>query len=82
MSTSTKQLKVAAAAVVVKVNGDERYLYRGAVLPAGVAQADITRLRNSGLLREVEVEASAPKAAAKAEPATEKPATPGGAAAK
>lgn len=53
-----KQIKVKAACVVVKVEGAERYLYRGAVLPAGVEKADVTRLRNAGLLEEVEVAAA------------------------
>lgn len=65
-----KQNKVIAAAVVVSVEGQERYLYRGAVLPSGVQQADITRLRNNGLIREVEVpEADSPQDVAAAEAA-------------
>lgn len=57
------QHKVTAAAVVVNVEGQERYLYRGAVLPEGVAKADLRRLLNNGLLAEVVVPAgtSAPK---------------------
>lgn len=47
--------KVAAAAVVVNVEGQERYLYRGAVLPEGVSKADVRRLLNNGMLSEVEV---------------------------
>lgn len=47
--------KVTAAAVVVNVEGKERYLYRGAVLPEGVAKGDVRRLLNNGMLAEVEV---------------------------
>ena len=54
------QHKVTAAAVVVNVQGQERYLYRGAVLPEGVAKADMRRLLNAGLLAEVEVPAGTP----------------------
>lgn len=50
-----KQIKVKAACVVVNVGGQERYLYKGAVLPSGVDRKDITRLKNNGLLVEVEV---------------------------
>ncbi|MGO2360010.1 MAG: hypothetical protein ACTH6N_02665 [Brachybacterium tyrofermentans] len=50
-----KQLKVIAACVVVNVGGQERYLYKGAVLPSSVERKDITRLKNTGLVAEVEV---------------------------
>lgn len=50
-----KQIKVKAACVVVNVGGQERYLYKGSVLPSGVDRKDITRLKNNGLVVEVEV---------------------------
>lgn len=71
-----KQIKVKAACVVVNVGGQERYLYRGAVLPSGVDRKDITRLKNNGLLVEVEVaevpEADSPADDAAAKAAAEK----------
>lgn len=57
--------KVSAAAAVVRVGGTERYLYQGAVVPAGVSEADLARLTKMGLITPVPV---AP-AAAPAEPA-------------
>lgn len=50
-----KHLKVIAACVVVNVGGQERYLYKGAVLPSSVERKDITRLKNTGLVAEVAV---------------------------
>lgn len=50
-----KQTKVTAACVVVTVDGQERYVYRGSLLPSGVDRKDITRLRNNGLVAEVDV---------------------------
>lgn len=44
--------KVATACVVVKLFGQDRYLYKGAILPVGVPAADITRLSNIGLIVE------------------------------
>lgn len=45
--------KVTAGAVVVPVNGSERYLYRGALLPDGVKAEDRKRLVDVGLVEEV-----------------------------
>lgn len=57
-----KQIKVKAACVVVNVGGQERYLYKGSVLPSGVERKDVTRLKNNGLVVEVEVlEADSPE---------------------
>lgn len=47
---AAKKHRVTAAAAVVRVAGTERYLYRGAVVPAGVSAADITRLMKMGLI--------------------------------
>lgn len=47
---------VSAAAAVVKVGNTERYLYRGAVLPADADEADVERLVAIGLVGESEVE--------------------------
>lgn len=52
--------KVKAAAVVVKTGGTERYLYKGAVLPAGTAPEEIKRLVGIGLVEKATVR-SAPK---------------------
>lgn len=46
--------KVKAAAIVVPVDGTERYLYRGALLPSGVKAADRKRLEDMGLVEQVE----------------------------
>lgn len=63
-----KQIKVIAACVVVNVSGQERYLYKGAVLPSGVDRKDVTRLKNNGLIAEVEVpEADSPQDVSEAE---------------
>ncbi|UYG15769.1 hypothetical protein BRM3_08935 [Brachybacterium huguangmaarense] len=53
MPAKSKHWKVKAACVVVKLFGQDRYLYKGAVLPDGVPAADITRLSNTGLIVEV-----------------------------
>lgn len=66
-----KKNKVTAACVVVNVQGQERYLYRGAFLPSGVDRKDVTRLKNNGLVAEVEV-ADVPEADSAAEAAAEK----------
>lgn len=47
---AAKKYRVTAAAAVVRVGGTERYLYRGAVVPAGVSAADIARLVKMGLV--------------------------------
>lgn len=65
--------KVSAAAAVVRVGGTERYLYQGAVVPAGVSEADVARLTKMGLITPVPV---AP-AAAPAEPAQDPGQDPG-----
>lgn len=58
MTASKNAWKVEAACVVVTLFGQDRYLYKGAVLPSGVPAADITRLSNTGLI----VKAPAPEA--------------------
>lgn len=63
------QYKVTAAAAVVAVGGTERYLYRGATVPAGVSAADIKRLMKMGLISKVVV--AAPAAAKDSKPASE-----------
>lgn len=73
-----KQNKVIAACVVVNVSGQERYLYKGAVLPSGVERKDVTRLKNNGLIAEVEVpeaDSAQDVADAEAKAAAEKAAT-------
>lgn len=66
MPAKSKHWKVAAACVVVKLFGQDRYLYKGAVLPDGVPAADITRLSNTGLIVEV-ADVAADKAKAEAD---------------
>ena len=84
-----KLIKVTAPCVVVNVSGAERYLYKGATVPSGVDRKDITRLKNNGLIAEVDVpeadtaaddadakavaEAKAAAEKAAAEPESEKP---------
>lgn len=51
-----QEWKVAAACVVVDVEGAERYIYRGGILPAGVSAASITRLSNVDLIVPVDAE--------------------------
>lgn len=57
MTASKKQWKVTAACVVVNLEGQDRYLYKGAIVPEGVGKADIVRLSNTGLIVEAPVEA-------------------------
>lgn len=56
MTASKKQWKVTAACVVVKLEGQDRYLYKGSIVPEGVGKADIVRLSNTGLIVEAPVE--------------------------
>lgn len=51
--------EVKAAACVVRVGGTERYLYRGAGLPAGVAVEELERLAADGLIGKVVVKEAA-----------------------
>lgn len=46
------EYKVTAGAVVVRVGGTERYLYRGATLPDGVSADDVKRLSGLGLIEQ------------------------------
>lgn len=51
--------EVKAAACVVRVGGTERYLYRGARLPAGVAVEELERLAADDLIGKVVVKEAA-----------------------
>ncbi|WP_309132642.1 hypothetical protein [Brevibacterium sp.] len=62
---------VTAAAVVVQVEGQDRYLYKGAVLPDGVKAEDVKRLKSIGLVKDVKVQ-TAPQATADADDAEAK----------
>ncbi|MGO3895357.1 hypothetical protein [Brevibacterium aurantiacum] len=58
-------MTVTAGAIVVPVKGADRYLYRGTVVPEGVAASDLKRLKSIGLITEVKAAtrpvATAPK---------------------
>lgn len=56
-------LQVNAGAIVVPVKGADRYLYRGAILPEGVDEDDVKRLKSIGLVKDVKVQTK-PRAAA------------------
>ena len=66
---AAKKYRVTAAAAVVRGGGTERYLYRGAVVPAGVSAADIARLVKMGLISLVAAAAEPVRAVESADPA-------------
>ena len=55
-----------AAAVLVTADGSERYLYRGAVVPAGFTDESIKHAISAGLVTREEVAPSAEEVAAEA----------------
>lgn len=70
----TDRYEVKAAACVVRAGGTERYLYRGAGLPAGVAVEELERLAADGLIGKVVVkEAATPPRAARSRKSASEP---------